>query len=161
MSAEFDPAKMIRVLESHGVEFVVIGGLAAAIQGAPLVTADLDIVYATGPANLVRLVSALRELRAVYRHQFGRRLEPTVEGLGSTQGGGHHLFETSSGDLDVLRTAAGRTFEDLRPHAVRVDMKSANALILELEKVIELKTAADRPPQTHNSRTWSRGSSSE
>ncbi len=49
------------VLARHGVEFVVVGGVAAVLAGAPISTFDLDIVPARSPANLARLLSALTE----------------------------------------------------------------------------------------------------
>src|SRR4051795_5178330 len=65
--ADFDPAEALRVLERHGVLYVVIGALAAAASGAPVVTRDLDITPARDPANLERLASALVELDARVR----------------------------------------------------------------------------------------------
>jgi hypothetical protein len=40
----FDPAVLLRRLTDAGVDFVVIGGLAATMHGASLLTADLDIL---------------------------------------------------------------------------------------------------------------------
>ena len=79
-------------------------------HGAPIVTADLDIILDAEPENIQRLVAALAELGAVYRDPLGRRIEPTAEALASTSGGGHHLFVTTSGDLDVLRSSAGHDY---------------------------------------------------
>lgn len=39
------------LLDAH-VEFIVIGGLAAVLHGAPLVTADVDIVHRKSPENI-------------------------------------------------------------------------------------------------------------
>ena len=41
-----DFAGLLRVLNESGVEFIVIGGVAAAIHGAIRTTRDLDVVYA-------------------------------------------------------------------------------------------------------------------
>jgi hypothetical protein len=40
----FDPIAIIRVLNEHQVRFVVIGGIAAGVQGAEWLTTDLDVV---------------------------------------------------------------------------------------------------------------------
>lgn len=145
MPAEFDAVELLRVLVGHEVEFVVIGGFAAWIQGAPLVTVDLDIVYEPSAENAARLVDALAELGAIYRHQLGRHIEPNVKGLTSQMGAGHHLFETKFGDLDALRTAAADDFASLVPATDRFDFDGAEVRVVRLARIIELKRAAGRP----------------
>ena len=39
----FDPEAILRTLVDHGVEFVLIGGVAATLHGSPLRTGDVDI----------------------------------------------------------------------------------------------------------------------
>jgi hypothetical protein len=59
---------MFATLDRHGVAYVVIGGMAAAMWGADLPrTTDADIVPAADPANLERLAAALAELGARLR----------------------------------------------------------------------------------------------
>ena len=60
----FDPLAMIEILNRHGVSFVVIGGIAAGVQGAMWATFDLDITYGRGPDNIRRLAAAVAELEA-------------------------------------------------------------------------------------------------
>jgi len=52
--------EVLRLLQPHGVRFIVIGGWAAIIHGAARSTNDLDIVYARDPDNVGRLIEALR-----------------------------------------------------------------------------------------------------
>ena len=59
MAAEFDPIQILQVLARHNVRFVVLGGFAAWMQGAPVVTADVDIVYEATPENIEALLAAL------------------------------------------------------------------------------------------------------
>jgi len=40
-----DFASLLRILAEHGVDFVVVGGVGAILQGATLSTFDLDIVH--------------------------------------------------------------------------------------------------------------------
>lgn len=63
-AAAFDPLAMIRILNEHGVRFVVIGGIAAGVQGAIWATTDLDITYARGRDDHKRLAAALTALEA-------------------------------------------------------------------------------------------------
>ena len=60
--APLDPERIVRVLAEHGVDYVLIGALAARLQGFPRLTADIDITPARNPENLGRLAAALREL---------------------------------------------------------------------------------------------------
>jgi hypothetical protein len=51
-------------LNDGGVDFIVVGGLAALLNGASLVTFDVEIVHARDPENLVRLERALNSIGA-------------------------------------------------------------------------------------------------
>lgn len=42
-----------------GVEYIIVGGVAAGIHGALRMTLDLDVVYRRTPNNIDRLTSAL------------------------------------------------------------------------------------------------------
>jgi hypothetical protein len=61
----FEPLSVLRALGRHGVDYVLIGGLAAVLQASPLPTYDIDIAPAPGSANARRLQAALAELDAI------------------------------------------------------------------------------------------------
>ncbi len=68
MSAtEFDPESILAALEREGVRYVVIGGLAAVLQGSPVFTEDVDICPDRDRENLARLARALRNVAARIR----------------------------------------------------------------------------------------------
>lgn len=46
--------ELIALLNAPGVEFIVVGGVAAGAQGAARLTLDLDVVYRRTPENLTR-----------------------------------------------------------------------------------------------------------
>ena len=72
---EFDPQKIFEVLHEHEIDFVVIGAMAAVLQGAALTaTFDVDIAAATSDVNRTRLASALRAMDA--RLRLGPGEEP-------------------------------------------------------------------------------------
>jgi hypothetical protein len=71
----------LRALRQGGVDFIVVGGLAAVLNGAPVNTFDLDIVHARNDRNVSRLTSVLAELDAFYRIQPERRLRPGASDL--------------------------------------------------------------------------------
>lgn len=47
-----DLARLIQALGDGGVEFIVVGGAAAVLHGAPITTRDLDIVHRRTPENV-------------------------------------------------------------------------------------------------------------
>lgn len=67
----FDPRPICRILNEHGVRYVVVGGFAAVLHGSALPTADVDVVPSRDDENLDRLGSALRELDAKLRTADG------------------------------------------------------------------------------------------
>ena len=93
-------ASIIETLVAHDVEFIVVGGMAAVLQGAPVHTIDLDIVYALSESNIVRLERALTEPGAVFRDD-PRRI---VSSHSRLQSRGHTLHQTTAGPLDALAT---------------------------------------------------------
>jgi hypothetical protein len=130
------------VLDRHHVECILVGGVAAVLQGVPISTLDTDIVYSRTADNVERLVAALRELEAIYRDPAGRRIEPDATRLAA---GGHHLLETRLGPLDVLATiGANRTYEDLERYAARYTLEGMSILLLDLRVIIETKEQAGR-----------------
>jgi len=60
---------MIRALRDPGIEFLVVGGLSAVLNGAPVNTFDVDIVHRRTPENVDRILPVLESLDAVYRIQ--------------------------------------------------------------------------------------------
>src|SRR6266404_7598725 len=58
---------MFRVLADQGVEYVIIGGLAATLHGSPLRTGDADVCPSRDPENLSRLAAALQAMGARIR----------------------------------------------------------------------------------------------
>ncbi len=132
----------LETLARHGVELVVVGGVAAVLNGAPISTLDLDIVHARSEGNLDRLLAALTELDARYRDLTGRVLRPEREALA---GEGHHLLITSCGPLDVLGQIGDRLrYEDLLPETIERRLGAYTFRVLDLAALIRTKEQAGR-----------------
>lgn len=86
-----DQAALLRALTRHGVEFVVVGGVAAQVHGWQAATADLDIAVSTDDSNVERLNRALEtvDARALGIGQFGT------------------AYKTRHGRLEIVRRAHG------------------------------------------------------
>jgi len=134
--------KTLRALEEGGVQFIVVGGLAAVVNGAPIDTFDLDIVPARDEENLARLLGVLDNLDAIFRIQRERRFKPNMSHLRSA---GHKNLDTRYGPLDVLGTIGrGRSYEDLLPHTVELDVGGMRVRVLDLATIVELKEELGR-----------------
>jgi hypothetical protein len=126
------------------VDFIVVGGVAAVLNGAPLTTFDLDVVHSRTPENLARLLAALLELHAYYREPGDRRLAPRIPFL---EGAGHSLLHTDAGQLDVLGTiGSDEGYNELLPHCLEIEVADVGRIrVLDLPTLIRVKEHAARP----------------
>ena len=83
--------ELLRALTRHGVEFVVVGGVAAQVHGWRGATVDLDITVSTDDTNVTRLNRALASVGAG---------QGTVGAFGTA-------FQTVHGRLEIVRRAHG------------------------------------------------------
>ncbi len=143
MAIELRFDEVLRVLTRHEVDFIVVDGVAAILQGSPLTTEDVDIVYLSSEKNHLRLARALEELDAYYLDPAGRHIEPDVLRLASMR---MHLLKTNCGRVDVLRTVGNDlAYEQLVKKSRVLDVMEFRVRVLELATIIETKEHADRP----------------
>ena len=149
--SEVDVLAILRVLVEHGVEFVVIGGIAVAHHGFVRATKDLDVVPNPEPDNLERLLAALRQLGAAQLEIGDFRPEElpvdlTAENLAL---GGNWALSTESGRLDVMQFIEGalETEEDyarLYREAVESRFDFGTVHVVAYEELLDLKLLAGR-----------------
>jgi predicted nucleotidyltransferase len=138
----------LKLLTRHEVEFIVVGGVAAVLEGSPVLTFDLDIVYNTSESNSDRLAAALVEINARYKDPAGRHIVPDVPRLLTMR---LHLLETDLGPLDVLRAVGdGLGYEELLARSVVHDLDDFSIRAIDLETLIEAKEYANRPKDHHH-----------
>ncbi|HEY7219837.1 MAG TPA: hypothetical protein VH985_15735 [Candidatus Binatia bacterium] len=144
--ASLDPERLITVLAKHRVDFVLIGALAARLQGFPRLTADADITPARDRDNLSRLAAALRELDArVFTEAVpeGLAFDCSAQALARAE---TWNLVTAAGRLDVAFMPSGTTgYADLIQGALRFQVYGVELLAASLEDIIRSKEAADRP----------------
>jgi hypothetical protein len=137
---------LFTTLARHQVAYVLIGALAARLQGFPRLTADADITPAREPENLERLAAALSELNArVYTEAVpeGLAFDCSVPML---ERGEMWNLVTDAGRLDIAFVPSGTEgFEDLVGDAVRFDVYGVELLVASLNDIVRSKEAADRP----------------
>lgn len=144
--APFNPERILAVLAHHQVEYVLVGALAARLQGFPRLTADADVTPATTPENLSRLAAALRELDArVYTEAVPAGLPFDCSGPTLGRANLWNLV-SAAGRIDlILRPAGTEGYDELRATAVRFDIDGVPLLAASLEDILRSKLASDRP----------------
>lgn len=139
----FDPLGLIRVLNDHEVEFIVIGGYAAGVQGAEWVTIDLDIVYARKRATLERLAAALTALDS---EPVG--LPPGVKvtlDMRALRAGDVWTLSTRLGRLDLMgEPAPGLDYEALASRARTIHGRETYR-VASIDDLLAMKGHAGRP----------------
>jgi hypothetical protein len=137
-SGPIDFTTILIDLVTAKVDFIVVGGIAASLQGAPIHTIDLDIVHARGDQNVRRLAAILEKHKSYYREHPDRRPPPDVKLLG---GPGHHLLDTDAGPVDLLGVIGqDESYFELLPATIELAIESdVKVRVLTLEKIIALK----------------------
>jgi hypothetical protein len=143
--ADFRPERILEVLARHRVDYVMIGGLAAAIHGSDLVTGDIDITPAMSDANLARLSAALDELDARVRtDSVADGLPFAHDGASLAKAAVWNLI-TNAGDLDLAMMPSGtQGYDDLRRDAIAIEILGVPTRVAALADIIRSKEAAGR-----------------
>jgi predicted nucleotidyltransferase len=138
---------LLEGLIDAGIEFILVGGLAAVVQGAPITTMDVDIVHRQTTENIAKLLDFLKSIDAYHRRLDDKVIEPTEEHI---SGKGHALFTTRFGPLDVLAIIEeGKSYEDLIDHTVEIEFRGHTIRVLDLEMLVKLKKSAKDPKDNH------------
>lgn len=138
-----DLEALLLALTNAGVEYVLVGGAAAVIHGAPITTQDIDIVPSQSADNIERLLGVLDKLGARFRPVLPNRdLAPTAEHLA---GKGHLNLTTNEGPLDILCVLEeGLAYPELLSRSTVVVDEPLRVRVIDLATLIEVKRRAGR-----------------
>jgi len=140
---EFDPQPILEVLVRHGVDFVLIGGLAGTARGSAYVTYDIDIAYERSQPNLEHLAAALKELDATLRG--APRDIPFLLDAETPRAGLNFTFDTKCGSLDILGEPAGAPrYNELRAAGSSETTWGVTIRVASIDHLIAMKEAAGR-----------------
>ena len=142
-TTDVDLSAIIEGLIKADVQFILVGGLAAVIQGAPVMTMDVDIVHNQSTENISKLLNFLRSINAIYRRPDNKIIEPKEEDFSEM---GHVLLTTRLGPLDVLAfIEEGKTYGDLFPHSIEIEFRDYKIRVLDIKILTELKRISKSP----------------
>ena len=121
--------RLLASLARRKVRFTIVGLSAAALQGAPVVTEDIELWFEN--LNDPKLTQALLEVGAAYVPPFGYN-PPMLAGAGSDP------FDI------VIRMDGLEKFADEWRHALEVKLGRLKLKVLPLDRILVSKLAANR-----------------
>ena len=133
----------IQALVAAGVEFIVIGGWSAILNGSAYSTNDLDICYARTSENLRRLTKALAP--------YHPRLRDLPSGLpfiwdqATLRNGTEFTLDTELGKIDLLAEVSGLgTYDQMTAGSIATEAFNRKFRTLDLQSLIKAKRASGR-----------------
>ena len=142
---DFAPDEILRILDQHGVAYIVIGGFAAYVQGSPIPTEDVDVVPGSGRENYARLSAALKELDARVRAVELDEPVPFDHDADSLAAVRMWNLTTKYGDLDITAEPTGTGgYDDLKREAIEVEIRGVRVKLASLADIVRSKEAAGR-----------------
>lgn len=134
----------LRDLVQAGVQFVVVGGVAAGLHGSARVTFDLDICYDPAADNRERLAAVLKRWKASLRGvEPGLPFELDARALAVS----HVLTLTSAlGDVDIMDSLEGiGAFPRVLANSVEMDVGDGlRCRVLSLRALVKVKRTVRR-----------------
>ncbi len=133
-----DVVRLHAALSKHEVEYMIIGKGAAIMQGYSSTTQDIDIYPSKGPANIKKLLAALKDLGFIFDVKTDGELQsPSGEILAAKD------FIQLKGpfELDIVFAPDGfESYEEALPMKKIVD----GFPVMNIDGIIKTKTAAGR-----------------
>ncbi len=138
-----DYQSILKALDKHHVDFVVIGAVALVLHGSARVTRDLDICYSRERANLDRLSRALKPFAPTLRGAPSGL--PFKLDVATLQDGLNFTLQSSHGDLDLLGQVTGiGAFAAVQRLSPAMRLYDRDIHVLSLDGLEQAKRAAGR-----------------
>jgi hypothetical protein len=141
--APLDAEAILRALAEHGVDYVIIGGLAVQTHGHVRTTVDIDVLPRPDPSNMKRLADALNALEARILNPGSEDLKIDAKMLPRAT---LWQFTTRHGGIDVVHDAPGAPpFDELRKRALQIRLGELRLSVAGRDDLISMKRASARP----------------
>jgi predicted nucleotidyltransferase len=131
-----DLKEFIELMNSHGVEYVIVGGHAVAYHGFPRFTGDMDFFVKPSAENAARLVTVL--------HSFGFADVSSIESALLEPGKIIQLGRPPN-RIDLLTGISGLDFDEALADSVATEFDAIPVRIIGLRSLLKNKAASGRP----------------
>ena len=133
MNSDF--VDLLKLLEKHRVDYVVIGGYAVMEYSEPRATKDLDLLIDCSEENAEKIYDALKEfgasLKGIDKQFFAEREK-------------FYKIGRPPSRIDIITSAEGASFADIRETREERQLGDVTVFFISLENLIKLKEAAGR-----------------
>jgi hypothetical protein len=122
------PEAILATLVQHGIDFVVIGGLAAIAHGSRRMTRDIDVIAEPADDNLARLAAALGGLGAVQLLANADERPIEAAEIAMVALGTKLHTRSPAGRLDIVGAPAGAApYAQLRERSIAANVAGVEA----------------------------------
>ena len=135
MNLNADLREFIQLLNSRGVEYVIVGAYSLAFHARPRYTGDLDILVRPSAENATKLLSLLRDFG------FGENDFSEADFTASDQ---MIQLGRAPNRIDLLTSISGVTTDDAFSSKISTDMEGLPVFLLSKELLIQNKRAVGR-----------------
>jgi hypothetical protein len=135
--------KLILLLDEFEIEYILIGGLAASVHGSARFTSDIDILYKRNKENIVKIVSALKNIKPYLRG--APKGLPFLLDEKTLEAGLNFTLTTELGYLDLFAEIPGGKYDEVIQETFLVDVFEKKIICVNLKELIRLKKASGRP----------------
>ena len=130
----FEPLEILQAFAKYEVNYVLVGALAAILQGSPLPAYTVDITLAPGQDNYNNLLGALKELEAVDLSETSDDVRPADQTS--------LTFYTSAGHVDIDCPLPGfKTYNEVRRESNLIELDNLSVSTLSLRGIVRSKAA--------------------
>ena len=140
---------VLNTLTEDGVEFVIVGGVAARLHGSTRLTHDLDIVPKLDDVSWKRLIQSIWSLNTRPRIPESRERIENVENVRSWIVEKHMLalsFRSPSGAAEIdLLVSESHNFDGLKSRALQIQVGGRTYYVASIDDLIAMKQKAGRP----------------
>lgn len=134
---------LLQRIVSSGVDCVLVGGYAAIVHGASMVTQDVDLCCRFSEENLLRLQSSLADLHPVHRLTPQKLPLALVKGQCSAL---RNLYlKTDWGIVDCISEVLGvGSYDEVLKNSQIIEIPGGRCRVLDIDTLIRAKEAMNR-----------------
>lgn len=135
---------LLSKFHENNIEFIIVGGFAAAAYGSSFVTHELDICSVLTPENVDKLRKTLSDVNPI--HRIAQNKPSFLDTPKSNEGIKNLYLQTDIGVLDILSSITGvGDYDVLKKSCIEIKIYGYSCKLISIEDLIKAKLALKRP----------------